>query len=82
MRKIYKNWHYWSIPMLVVWFVWFEYEAFIHIAQGDITALLIISSGGIIGGIFGGVYGIIMNKRTLREATEIMRQIEELQQMQ
>ncbi len=82
MRKIYKNWRYWSIPMLVVWFVWFEYEAFIHIAQGDITALLIISSGGIIGGIFGGVYGIIMNKRTLREATEIMRQIEELQQMQ
>ena len=82
MRKIYKNWRYWSIPMLVVWFVWFEYEAFIHIAQGDITALLIISSGGIIGGVVGGVYGIIMNKRTLREAAEIMHQIEELQQMQ
>jgi len=82
MRKIYKNWHYISIPIGLVWFVWLEYEIFIHIAKGDITALLAISAAGIIGGIIGGIYGIINHKRTLREADEILHQIEELQQME
>jgi hypothetical protein len=54
---------------------------FIHIAKGDITALLAMSAAGIIGGIVGGIYGVATHKRTLREADEILRQIEELQQM-
>ena len=82
MRRIYKNWHYISIPIGLVWFVWWEYEMFIHIAKGDITALLAMSAAGIIGGIVGGIYGVATHKRTLREADEILRQIEELQQMQ
>lgn len=82
MKKIYKNWHYWSIPMLIVWFGWFEYELYINQANEDITALLMISASGIFGGIIGGIVGLRIHKRTLRTADDLLRQIEELQRQE
>ena len=79
MRKIYKSWHYWSIPMLIVWFAWLEYEIYIAQANEDITALLMISASGIFGGVIGGIIGLRIHKRTLRTADDLLRQIEELQ---
>lgn len=80
MRKIYKSWHYWSIPMVVVWFCWMEYEIYLNLANEDIYALIGISMGGIFGGIIGGIVGLRIHKRTLRTADDLLRQIEELQQ--
>ena len=79
MRKIYKSWHYWSIPMLIVWFAWLEYEIYIAQANEDITALLMISASGIFGGVIGGIIGLRIHKRTLRTADDLLHQIEELQ---
>ncbi len=79
MKKIYKNWHYWSIPMVIVWFGWMEYEIYINLANEDMTALLMISASGIFGGIIGGIVGLRIHKRTLRTADDLLRQIEELQ---
>lgn len=79
LKKIYKSWHYWSIPMLIVWFGWLEYEIYINQANEDITALLMISASGIFGGIIGGIIGLRIHKRTLRTADDLLRQIEELQ---
>ena len=82
MKKIYKSWHYWSIPMLIVWFGWLEYEIYLNQANEDITALLAISASGIFGGIIGGIIGLRIHKRTLRTADDLLRQIEELQRQE
>lgn len=79
MRKIYKNWHYWSIPILVVWFAWFVYELYQNIAHENIEMMLIISGSGIFGAIIGGIIGLRIHKRTLRAADDLLRQIEDLQ---
>ena len=78
MRKIYKSWHYWSIPMLIVWFGWMEYEVYLNMAQEDFTLLLTISCSAIFGGLIGGIIGLRIHKRTLRTAEDLLRQIEEL----
>lgn len=78
MRKIYKNWHYFSIPILVVWFGWWEYEIYMNMAQEDLTLLLTISCSAIFGGVIGGIIGLRIHKRTLRTAEDLLRQIEEL----
>ena len=78
MRKIYKSWHYWSIPMLVLWFGWMEYEIYVNMAQEDLTLLLTVSCSAIFGGIIGGIIGLRIHKRTLRTADDLLRQIEEL----
>ena len=82
MKKIYKSWHYWSIPMVIVWFGWLEYELYLNQANEDITALLAISASGIFGGIIGGIIGLRIHKRTLRTADDLLRQIEELQRQE
>ena len=78
MRKIYKSWHYWSIPMLIVWFAWLEYEIYQNMAHEDLTMMFIISGSGIFGGVIGGIIGLRIHKRTLRTAEDLLRQIEEL----
>lgn len=80
MRKIYKMWHYISIPMVVVWFCWMEYEIYKNIANEDIYALIGVSMGGVFGGIIGGILGLRIHRKSLREAEDVLRQIEELQQ--
>ena len=80
MRKIYKSWHYWSIPILVLWFAWWEYEIYQNIAHEDMTMMLIISGSGIFGAIIGGIIGLRIHKRTLRTADDLLRQIEELKE--
>ena len=80
MKKIYKSWHYWSIPMVVVWFGWMEYELYLNQANEDISALLMISASGIFGGIIGGIVGLRIHKRTLRTADDLLQQIEELRE--
>lgn len=82
MRKIYKNWHYFSIPIVVVWFGWWEYEIYLNQANEDLFALLMISASGIFGGIIGGIIGLRIHKRTLRTADDLLRQIEELQRQE
>lgn len=82
MRKIYKNWHYFAVPMVIVWFCWMEYEIYRNIANESIETLLIISSSGIFGGIIGGIIGLRIHRKSLREAEDILHQIEELQREQ
>ena len=78
LRKIYKSWHYWSVPMLVVWFAWLEYEIYRNFADVDMKMMLIISGSGILGLIIGGIIGLRIHKRTLRNADDLLQQIEEI----
>lgn len=80
MKRIYSNWHRWSIPVLIVWFGWLEYEIYTNLANEDTTAMITIGVSGLVGGIIGGVIGLYIHKRMLRTADEVLKQIEELQQ--
>ena len=81
MRKIYKSWHYWSIPVLVVWFAWLEYEIYQTMAHFDSSTMLVIGASGLFGMVVGGIVGLRIHKRTLRTAENLLSQIEELQRM-
>ena len=82
MRGIYKVWHYFYIPPFILWFAWMEYELYINVVDKDITALMALTIAAVIGGVVGGAIGLRNHRRTIREAEEIMRQIEELQKME
>ena len=79
MRKIYKSWHYFSIPILIVWFGWWEYEIYQNMAHEDLTMMFIISGSSIFGAVIGGIIGLRIHKRTLRTAEDLLHQIEEIQ---
>ena len=65
--------------MLIVWFAWWEYEIYQNMAHEDLTMMFIISGSGIFGAIIGGIIGLRIHKRTLRNADDLLHQLEELQ---
>ena len=78
IKAHYQNWHKIAIPMLIIWFGWLMYE---------MTSILGMSSpmtigfccGAAVGGIIGGIIGFRINRKIVLKATEILKQIEELQ---
>lgn len=77
LRKIYKRWHYWSVPTLIAWFMWGGYEIYTYVTQ-DTDLLISIGISAIFGGILGGIFGLRMHKSTLRDTDELLHQISEL----
>ena len=79
LRKVYVNWKYIAVPMIVVWFSWFSLE-FYHVIQDHIATLATLS-GGLIGGIVGGLIGFKQNKKVVRELDEMLRQIYDISEL-
>ncbi len=77
LRKIYNRWHYWSVPTLILWFVWGGYEIYTYVTQ-DKELLINIGIAAIFGCILGGIFGLRMHKSTLRDTDELLHQIAEL----
>ena len=77
MRTIYKRWHYVSIPLLVLWFLWGGYEIYTYVTQ-DTQFLLCLAASATIGGVVGGVVGLRAHNKNLKAAEDILAQIEEL----
>lgn len=77
LRKIYKQWHYVSIPTLICWLIWGAYEVYTYITQ-EKEFLIIIGMGALAGLIIGGIFGLRLHKSTLRDTDELLRQINEL----
>lgn len=80
LRKIYKRWHYVSIPIVAVWFLWMMYEIYTNVVNEDLTAMLAMSFSSALGGVIGGIIGLRIHKKALRTADDLLQQIEELQQ--
>ncbi len=72
----YQNWHKIAIPVLIIWFGFFIYEM-TDILGPDSTIYFYI--GAAVGGIIGGIAGFRINQKIVRNATEVLDQIEELQ---
>jgi len=79
LQKVYKNWKYIAIPMILVWSIWLglEYAAEVK----DMTLVISMMSGGVIGGLIGGLIGFRQNKKVVSELDDMIRQIEEMSEL-
>ena len=79
IKKHYQDWYKIAIPMIIVWFGWMIYEMLsIHGMESPMA--IGFCCGALIGGVIGGIIGMRINRKVARKATEILVQIEELQQ--
>jgi uncharacterized membrane protein len=76
LQKVYKNWKYIALPMILSWGVWLglEYAAIVQ----DTAIVFGTMSCGVIGGLIGGIIGFKQNKKVINELDEMIRHIEEI----
>lgn len=77
IKTHYSEWHRIAIPMILIWFGWLIYEVISTLGPSPMT--IGFCCGAFIGGILGGIMGSRINRKVVRKASEILSQIEELQ---
>lgn len=78
IRTHYKEWYKIAIPMILVWVGWMIYEMVNVLGLDSPTAIGFYCGAGV-GLIIGGIIGSRINRKVVRQANEILAQIEELQ---
>jgi hypothetical protein len=78
VRTHYKEWYKIAIPMILVWVGWMIYEMVQVLGVESPTAIGFYTGTGV-GLIIGGILGARINRKVVRQANEILSQIEELQ---
>ena len=79
VRTHYKEWYKIAIPMILAWGGWMIYEMVNAIGVESPTAIGFYCGAGV-GLIIGGILGARINRKVVRQANEILLQINELQQ--
>ena len=79
VRTHYKEWYKIAIPMILAWGGWMIYEMVNAIGVESPTAIGFYCGAGV-GLIIGGILGSRINRKVVRQANEILLQINELQQ--
>ena len=73
-KELARQWYWFSIPIVCVWFCWYLYESYtVHAEQGRFLFIW-----GIIGGTIGGVIGWRIYRKGQKAINEVIEQIEEL----
>ena len=75
LRDNYKKWLKYSIAMISVWFVWLSAEFCIQLNDWRLSLILIVIL--LISLAIGGFIGLKMHNSVIRNAEEIIQQIEE-----
>ena len=75
LRDNYKKWLKYSIGLIAVWFVWFAVEYCILLSDWRVALFMIIAL--FVGLAIGGFIGLKMHNSVIRNAEEIISQIEE-----
>ena len=75
LRDNYKKWLKYSIAMISVWFVWLSVEFCIQLNDWRLSIILIVVL--LIGLAIGGFIGLKMHNSVIRNAEEIIQQIED-----
>lgn len=72
-RKIYSNWHFYTVPTLLLWCYFLYKDAYrmLNNSEGFLLA-------GIVGGTIGGAIGLWRHFKTLREADKAIASIKDL----
>ena len=78
VRTHYKEWYRIAIPMLVVWAGWMIYEM-VEVLGTDTPYAIGFFGGTAVGLVLGGIIGARINRKVVRQANEILSQIEDLQ---
>ena len=72
MKNMQANWLKFSIPFVIIWLTWLVIE---NMKAADARYLFI---GGVVGGVIGGIIGVTNYRKIRRMATEVIKQIEEI----
>lgn len=75
LRDSYKKWLKYGIAMIAVWFTWLSIEFCIRLKDWRLAIVMIIAL--LIGLAIGGFIGLKMHNSVIRNAEEIISQIEE-----
>ena len=75
LRDNYKKWLKYSIAMISVWFVWLSAEFCIRLNDWKLALIMIVAL--LIGLVIGGFIGLKMHNSVIRNAEEIIKQIED-----
>ena len=74
LKKNYRDWLKFSIPVTVIWFCWMGYDLYRQSGEWKLVCSMMI--GAVVGGLIGGYFGIKSYKKVLRTADEIINSIE------
>ena len=74
-RKIYSNWHLFSVPALLVWcyFLYQDAQHMLEHAEGFLIA-------GCVGGLIGAIIGLKAHFKVIRDTDKVLKNINELMQ--
>ena len=75
LRDNYKKWLKYSIALISIWFVWLSIEFYIQLNDWRLAVVMIIAL--LIGLAVGGFIGLKMHNAVIRNAEEIIQQIED-----
>lgn len=78
LRDNYKKWLKYSIAMISVWFVWLSVEYCIQLKDWKLVIIVMIAL--LVGLAVGGFIGLKMHNAVIRNAEEIIQQIEETEE--
>ena len=80
LNKVKTHYHGWikiALPMIMIWVSWLAYETLSKMEPGPMQMGFL--SGSAVGVILGGFFGFRINRKIVSKSTEILKQIQELQ---
>ena len=80
LNKVKTHYHEWikiALPMILIWVSWLAYEILTKMEPSPMQMGFL--SGSAAGVIIGGFFGYRINRKIVGKSTEILKQIEELQ---
>ena len=80
LNKVKTHYHGWikiALPMILIWVSWLAYETLSKMEPGPMQMGFL--SGSAVGVILGGFFGFRINRKIVSKSTEILKQIQELQ---
>ena len=80
LNKVKTHYHEWikiALPMILIWVSWLAYEILTKMEPSPMQMGFL--SGSAVGVILGGFFGYRINRKIVRKSTEILKEIQELQ---
>ncbi len=80
LNKVKTHYHEWikiALPMILLWLAWLAYEILTKMEPSPQQMGFL--AGSAVGAIIGGIIGYRINRKIIRNSTEILNQIKELQ---
>ena len=80
LNKVKTHYHEWikiALPMILIWVSWLAYEILTKMEPSPMQMGFL--SGSAFGVILGGFLGFRINRKIVRKSTEILKEIQELQ---